>query len=164
MTDWRSDRVGAALEGRNPTVLAELDAAFAVIGDAQWLPGYSLALTKRRGVDRLSDLSRAERIAYLADVDLLATAVENVCQRRDVGYWRINVEMLGNIDHFLHAHVWPRYAWEPDAVRKGPVWKYSGDHWRDPQFALGAEHDELRADLTAELDQLRGSEEFRLDL
>ena len=43
---WRSDRVGAALAGTNPTVLAELDAAFAVIGDVQWLPGYSLALTK----------------------------------------------------------------------------------------------------------------------
>ena len=35
-------------------MLAELDAAFAAIGDAQWLPGYSLALTKRPGVDRLS--------------------------------------------------------------------------------------------------------------
>ena len=60
MSDWRSDRVGSALAGENPTVLAELDHAFAVIGDVQWLPGYSLALTKVPGVDRLSDLPRSE--------------------------------------------------------------------------------------------------------
>lgn len=41
MSDRRSDRVGSAREGMNPTVLAELDAAFAVIGDVQWLPGYT---------------------------------------------------------------------------------------------------------------------------
>jgi len=73
MSDWRTDRVLAALEGRNPTVLAKLDASFAVIGDVQFLPGYSLALTKVPGVDRLSDLPCAERIRYLADVNLVAT-------------------------------------------------------------------------------------------
>jgi hypothetical protein len=31
-------------------VLAELSAAYAVIGDVQFLPGYSLALTKTPGV------------------------------------------------------------------------------------------------------------------
>lgn len=54
MSDWRSDRVESALAGENPTVLAELDHSFAVIGDVQWLPGYSFALTKMPGVDRLS--------------------------------------------------------------------------------------------------------------
>ena len=28
MTDWRSDRIGSALCGRNPTVLRRLDAGF----------------------------------------------------------------------------------------------------------------------------------------
>lgn len=79
MTDWRQDRVGASIRGENPTVLAELESSFAVIGDVQFLPGYSLALTKRPGVDRLSDLPRQERLGFLADVDLLATTVENVC-------------------------------------------------------------------------------------
>lgn len=88
MSDWRTDRVVAALEGRNPTVLAELDASYAVVGDVQFLPGYSLALTKVPGVDRISDLPRAERMRYLADVDLVATAVT---------------------DALLHAHIWPRY-------------------------------------------------------
>lgn len=102
--DWRLNRVAAALAGTNPTVLAELDAAFVVIGDVQWLPGYLLALTKVPGAYRLTDLARGERVRYLADVDVAATAVENVCQRRDPGF-RVNVEILGNADAFLHAHV-----------------------------------------------------------
>lgn len=62
MKDWREDRVRAAIEGRNPTVLAELEASYAVIGDVQFLPADTLALTKVPGVDRLSDLRRSERL------------------------------------------------------------------------------------------------------
>lgn len=36
MSDWRTDRVMSASDGRNPTVLAELDASYAVIGDVQF--------------------------------------------------------------------------------------------------------------------------------
>lgn len=164
MIDWRSDRVGSAVAGRNPTVFAELDAAFAVIGDVQWLPGYSLALTKRQGVDRLSDLPRAERIRYLADVDLVATAVENVCRRRDPAYRRVNVEILGNSDAFLHAHVWPRYEWEPRHVVHKPVWLYPPSYWRDARHVLSEAHDDLRASLAAEVDQFRNAVEFRFNV
>lgn len=156
MTDWRSDRVGAALEGRNPTVMAELGHAFAVIGDVQFLPGYSLALTKRRGVDRLTDLPRPERVKYLADVDLVATAVETVCQRLDPDFRRANVEILGNTDAFLHAHVWPRYEWEAPEVVTKPVWLYPSQRWSDPGTALGERHSELRTALEVEVRRLAG--------
>jgi diadenosine tetraphosphate (Ap4A) HIT family hydrolase len=161
LTDWRDDRVGAALDGRNPTVLAELDASFAVIGDVQFLPGYSLALTKVRGVDRLSDLPRAERVRYLADVDLVATAVESACAARDAEFRRVNVEILGNTDAFLHAHIWPRYDWEPPDTVSKPVWLYPAERWSDPVTALGSPHNHLRAALTAEVDRLRNAVEFR---
>lgn len=164
MTDWREDRVGSALVGENPTVLAELDAAFVVIGDVQWLPGYSLALTKAPGVDRLTDLSRKDRVRYLADVDLAATAVERVCRRRDDAFRRINVEILGNADAFLHAHIWPRYEWEPPSLVEKPVWLYSPDHWSDARHALSGAHDDLRADLTAEVALCRNSVEFRCNV
>ncbi|MBE7162541.1 MAG: hypothetical protein INR72_14980 [Williamsia herbipolensis] len=59
--DWRADRIGAALRGANPTVMARQRASFAVIGDVQFLPGYSVALVDRPGVERLSELPRAER-------------------------------------------------------------------------------------------------------
>ncbi len=153
--DWRADRVGAALEGRNPTVLAELGDAFAVIGDVQFLPGYALALTKRPGIDRLSDLPRPARLRFLADTDLVATAVENVCSASDPAYRRVNVEILGNTDPFLHAHVWPRYAWEPADIVGKPVWLYPSQRWQDPASVLSSHHDGLRATLTAELARLR---------
>jgi len=160
MSDWRADRVQAAIDGRNPTVLAELDASYAVIGDVQFLPGYALALSKVPGVDRLSDLPRGDRLRYLADVDLLATAVENVCADRDPRYRRVNIEILGNTDAFLHAHIWPRYEWEPSDIVGMPVWLYPSDRWSDPASALGPAHDDLRAALTAELDRMRTSTEF----
>jgi diadenosine tetraphosphate (Ap4A) HIT family hydrolase len=161
VSDWRDDRVRAAIEGHNPTVMAELDAAYAVIGDVQFLPGYALALTKQRGVDRLSDLPRQERLRYLADVDLLADAVESVCKRMNTGYRRLNVEILGNTDAFLHCHVWPRYEWEPVEIVGKPVWVYPADRWQDPATALGPQHDVLRAALTAEIHSRRDSVEFR---
>lgn len=153
--DWREDRVRAAIDGRNPGVLAELPAAFAVIGDVQFLPGYSLALTKTPGVDRLSDLPRRARLDYLADVDLLADAVETVCRRLDQGFRRLNIEILGNTDAFLHCHIWPRYEWEPADIVGKPVWLYPAERWSDPSTALGPEHDELRAQLTREVELRR---------
>lgn len=155
MDDWRADRVQAAIDGRNPTVLAELDHSFAVIGDVQFLPGYSLALTKAPGVDRISDLPRAERIRYLADVDLLAAAVERVCAARDPRYRRVNIEILGNTDAFLHAHIWPRYEWEPPEIVGHPVWLHPRSSWSDPATALGPQHDALRAALISEISRLR---------
>lgn len=161
--DWRHDRIRAAIEGRNPTVLAELAAAYAVIGDVQFLPGYALALTKTPGVDRLSDLPRPERLRFLADVDLLADAVEAVCRRRDPRFRRVNIEILGNTDPFLHCHIWPRYEWEPAAIVGHPVWGYDASRWCDPAHALGPAHDALRADLTAEILKRRDAPEFRFD-
>ncbi|WP_227464254.1 HIT family protein [Nocardioides lijunqiniae] len=159
--DWREERIESAIDGRNPTVLAELSAAYAVIGDVQFLPGYSLALTKTPGIDRLSDLPRPDRLRYLADVDLLADAVETVCRRLDTAYRRLNVEILGNTDAFLHCHIWPRYEWEPPEVVGRPVWLYDAANWRDPETALGSGHDEMRAALAAEVVSRRDSVEFR---
>lgn len=149
----------SAIEGRNPTVLAELDAAFAVIGDVQFLPGYSLALTRTPGVDRLSDLPRTERLRYLADVDLIAAAVETVCRRRDPQFRRLNIEILGNTDAFLHCHLWPRYEWEPAALVGKPVWLYPAARWSEPESALGPAHGELRDMLADEIATLRRAEQ-----
>ncbi|MGW0706746.1 hypothetical protein ACWD4G_12425 [Streptomyces sp. NPDC002643] len=103
---WRRDRVGSALRGQNPTVLRRLDAGFAVIGDTQFLPGYSVLLVDEPGVGRLSELPRARRLAFLADMDRLSEAVERACGRLDPAFRRVNLEILGNTDPFLHAHIW----------------------------------------------------------
>lgn len=150
--NWREDRVNAALRGRNPTVLRRMRAGFAVIGDNQYLPGYCLLLTDDPLANRLTDLPRQRRLEFLADMELLGEAVERVCARRDPAFRRMNFEILGNQEAFLHAHVRPRYEWEPAGVRNRPVAAYPREHWNDPAHALSARHDELRAELVAELE------------
>ncbi|KQV16547.1 MULTISPECIES: HIT family protein [unclassified Kitasatospora] len=154
--DWRQDRIGSALRGENPTVLRRLTAGFAVIGDVQFLPGYAVLLTDRPEVQRLSELTRPQRTAFLADMDRLGEAVERACRRLDPAFRRVNLEILGNTDGFLHAHIWPRYGWEPAELVGGPVWLYPRSHWTAPapEHTLGARHDGLRRAIGEELDLL----------
>ena len=152
--DWRQDRIGSALRGENPTVLRRMDAGFAVIGDPQFLPGYCVLLADDPAVDRLTDLPRERRLAYLADMDRLGEAVETVCRELDPAFRRVNLEILGNTDAFLHAHVWPRYDWEPPEIVPGPVWLYPRERWSDPATAVGPQHEHLRRRLSEELDRL----------
>ncbi|MFD8745766.1 diadenosine tetraphosphate hydrolase [Streptomyces sp. NPDC059616] len=152
-SNWRNDRIGSALRGENPTVLRRLGSGFAVIGDVQFLPGYSVLLTGQTDVQRLSELPRAERLAFLCDMDRLGEAVERDCRRADPAFRRVNLEILGNTDGFLHAHVWPRYEWEPADLVGMPVWLYPHDRWTDERYALGPRHDALRAGIGEELDR-----------
>ena len=155
MPDWRDDRIGAALRGEKPTVLRRLTSSFAVIGDVQFLPGYSVLLVDAPDVQRLSDLPRAKRLSFLSDMDRLAEAVERTCRRLDPAFRRVNLEILGNKDPFLHAHVWPRFAWEPSELVEAPVWLYPRERWADARHRLGPQHDALREAIADELDLLR---------
>lgn len=155
--DFRRDRVGSALAGTNPTVLRRLDAGFAVIGDVQHLPGYCLLVTDDPHADQLTDLPVDRQVAFLAGMALLGRAVAAVCARRDSAFRRINLEIQGNTDAFLHAHVTPRYEWEPsDLVR----WPAALHHWENridvARHALGPQHDDLREELVEELDRQMG--------
>ncbi|HET9516180.1 MAG TPA: HIT domain-containing protein [Actinoplanes sp.] len=147
--DWRRDRLGSADRGDNPTVLARMATGWAVIGDTQFLPGYCL-LIYAGDADQLTDLPRAERTAFLDDMALLGESVQAAAGHLDDRLWRLNYEILGNSWHHLHAHVFPRYSWEADEYRHGPVWGY-GERRTADEHRLGPQHDELRAAITAEL-------------
>ncbi|TNM64124.1 diadenosine tetraphosphate hydrolase [Streptomyces sp. NP160] len=151
MEEWREDRVGSALRGENPRVFARMPAAFATMGEAQFLPGYCVLLTDDPAVTRLSDLAPAARRDYLDSVAALAEAVEGACAAADPAFRRVNVEILGNASPFLHTHVWPRYAWEPDHVVRRPVWVYPIERWHEPATALGPQHDALRQSIADRL-------------
>jgi hypothetical protein len=92
--DWRRDRVGSALRDDNPLVMARMRSGFAVIGDTQHLPGYSLLLTDDPMVDHLTDLDWERRKQFLFDLSLIGEAVQRAC--REGGLRRINYEVLGN--------------------------------------------------------------------
>jgi diadenosine tetraphosphate (Ap4A) HIT family hydrolase len=133
--------------------MARMRGGFAVIGDTQHLPGYSLLLTDDPAVNHLTDLDWERRKEFLFDLSLLGEAVERAC--RDGGLRRINYEVLGNAEPILHGHVHPRYDWEPPDKITGPVWRYPKDVRNDPQFAYSDEkHGELRGMITAELHAL----------
>jgi diadenosine tetraphosphate (Ap4A) HIT family hydrolase len=154
VSDWRSDRIGSALRGENPTVLMRLPASFAVIGDVQWLPGYCVLLADDPAASRLTDLPRPRRMDFLHSMDRLGEAVELACSAADAAFRRVNLEILGNTDAFLHAHVWPRYDWEPPDRIGYPVWLYPEENWTDPATALGPQHDTLRAAIKTQLARL----------
>jgi diadenosine tetraphosphate (Ap4A) HIT family hydrolase len=151
--DWRDDRVGSAHRVENPLVMARMRSGFAVIGDTQHLPGYSLLLTDDLSVNHLTDLDRTRRTQFLFDPSLLGEAVWRAC--RDRGLRRINYEVLGNSIPVLHGHVHARYESEsPDRIG-GPVWRYPKDVRNDPECAYSdAKHGDLRAAITAELHRL----------
>jgi diadenosine tetraphosphate (Ap4A) HIT family hydrolase len=153
--DFRKDRVGSALAGTNPTVLRRLQAGFAVIGDVQHLPGYCVLITDTPGVDQLTDLPAERQLVFLEDMAVLGRAVAAVCAARDPQFRRINLEIQGNTDAFLHAHVTPRYEWEPPEI---VGWPAALHHWTGLMTGgeppeLGPEHDDLRGALGEEIDR-----------
>lgn len=146
---FKQDRIGYALRGENPTQIARMRSGFVFMMDVQFLPGWCV-LTAYPQVSDLHSLPFAQRNDYLADVNILGEAIEAVTQPV-----RMNYSILGNTDNYLHAHVYPRYAWEqPDRLR-GPAWFYVHECWSDPAYALNESHVELAERLAAKLEALK---------
>ncbi|GHU38962.1 DeoR family transcriptional regulator [Bacilli bacterium] len=156
MSDWRENRIEAAQRGENPMVMVEMPSGFACIGDTQFLVGYCVLLPKRE-VFSLNDLTLAERSQFLTDMSVIGDALlaETDCLR-------INYDILGNTDNYLHAHIFPRYLSEAPERLKKPVWLYDASYWFDDAYAYDEnKHGELRSKLTAYLkdfEQTKGHE------
>ena len=135
-------RVDAARRNLNPRVIDRMPSGWAVMGEAQFLPGYCLLLPDPV-VPTLNDLDRPARAQFLLDMTRLGDAVISVCQPL-----RINYEMLGNLEPALHAHVIPRYAHEPPDLRTKAVWLYPPEYWTNPAHIWdAARHADLMRDL-----------------
>ena len=149
MENWKQDRIGAAVRGENPMVIARMKSGFAVIGDYQLLPGYCVLL-RYPEAGSLNELSLKERQQYLLDMTLIGDAILKVCKPL-----RVNYTTLMNEDHYLHTHIHPRYDWEPEPHRSKPVFLYP------PKVKFGEDvayceekHGELKRQLTQELERL----------
>ena len=95
-----------------------MKSGFAVLADSQFLPGYCILLAYPK-VNSLNDLDTVQRLIFLREMAFVGDAITEVCTPL-----RINYEILGNTDAYLHAHIIPRYDWEEDGLRKMPVWLY----------------------------------------
>jgi diadenosine tetraphosphate (Ap4A) HIT family hydrolase len=112
------ERVEQARAGANPTVICRMPSGWAVLGDAQFLRGYSLLLPDPVVPD-LNALGPDARRQYLYDATVIGDALLEVTEA-----YRINYEILGNLDPALHTHIFPRYRHEPEEYQKGVVYHY----------------------------------------
>jgi diadenosine tetraphosphate (Ap4A) HIT family hydrolase len=78
-------------------------------------------------VPHLNALSGVVRAQFLADMSVLGDALLEV-----TGAIRINYAIFGNLDPALHAHVFPRYADEPESLRTQQP--FAHDWTRAPPF------------------------------
>ncbi|MER2225429.1 MAG: hypothetical protein ABS916_00115 [Carnobacterium sp.] len=137
--EWYENRVLSAKNGTNPMLIKELKGGYAVFGDVQFLPGYCVLLPKRE-VHSLNDLPLEEREQFLSDMSILGDAIIHSCNPI-----RVNYDILGNTDNYLHAHVFTRFEWEKEERRRMPVWLYDSSNWQKKETAYNPKkHDEIR--------------------
>ena len=137
--EWYENRILSAINGTNPMLIKELKGGYAVFGDVQFLPGYCVLLPKKE-VNSLNVLSLEEREQFLSDMSILGDAIIQSCTPI-----RVNYDILGNTDNFLHAHVFPRYEWESEERKKMPVWLYDSSNWHNKENSYNPiKHDEIR--------------------
>jgi len=146
MENWQDNRILSAKDGTNPMLLAEMKAGYAVFGDVQFLPGYCVLLPKKE-YRELNDMPLEERTQFLQDMSVLGDAIKEVCQPL-----RMNYDILGNTDNYVHAHIFPRYDWEDEVRRKKPVWLYPEGNWIGGEFDYSEErHFKLKEAISNEL-------------
>jgi diadenosine tetraphosphate (Ap4A) HIT family hydrolase len=147
-------QVSAAREGRDARVIARLFSGWAVFGEQQFVRGYALLLPDPV-VPNLNALGARERIAFLSDMSRLGDALLKV-----TGAVRINYAIFGNQEPALHAHVIPRYADEPQALRATHPWVYD---WSAAPVFERAGFQQLASNLLRELTRMGVTKPMRYD-
>jgi len=111
-------RVIGCRAGADPTLITRMPSGWAVMGDPQVLRGYCLLLPDPV-VPHLNEMPPEAQSEFLADMARLGQAVLAL-----TGAVRINYSIFGNVEPALHAHVLPRFADEPEAMRTANPWGY----------------------------------------
>ena len=118
--------VEACRAGTHAPLIARMRSGWAVMGNSQFLRGYSLLLPDPV-VAHLNVMPASARGQFLADMANLGDAVLAATNAL-----RINYSMFGNVEPALHAHVIPRFTDEPESMRTAHPWAY--DWNAAPQF------------------------------
>jgi diadenosine tetraphosphate (Ap4A) HIT family hydrolase len=128
--------------GDYPPTVARLPSGWMVMGERQVLPGYCLLLPDPV-VPHLNALQGDARSQFLADMSEIGDVLLVV-----TGAVRVNYAMFGNVEPALHAHMFPRHADEPEAIRSAQPWAL--DWHAAPGFSEG-QHGALKRRLAQEL-------------
>jgi diadenosine tetraphosphate (Ap4A) HIT family hydrolase len=122
--------------GDYSAAVAKLNSGWVVMGERQVFPGYCLLLPDPL-VDQLNALESAAQSQFLSDMALIGDALLAA-----TAAVRINYAIFGNLEPALHAHVFPRYADDPQAIRTGHPWAVD---WNLAAVYSDALHGELKA-------------------
>ena len=114
-------RVAECRSGTYPKTVCRVSSGWVVLGDVQFLRGYSLILPDPVVPD-LNALDAAGRKTLLYEASVLGDALLEI-----TGALRINYEILGNLEPALHVHVFPRFRDEPADLATRPAWFYDWD-------------------------------------
>lgn len=109
--------VDAARAG-DARVIASLPSGWALFGERQFVRGYVLLLPDPVVPD-LNSLGAPARAQFLLDMARVGDALLAV-----TAAVRINYAIFGNLEPALHAHIVPRFADEPAALRVQHPWAY----------------------------------------
>jgi diadenosine tetraphosphate (Ap4A) HIT family hydrolase len=121
MTTLIHRRVTACRAGTFAQAICRVRSGWVVLGDVQFLRGYSLLLPDPV-VGHLNELTAEGRRTLLYEASVIGDALLELTLAV-----RINYEILGNLEPALHVHVFPRFADEPAELRTRPVWFYDWD-------------------------------------
>jgi diadenosine tetraphosphate (Ap4A) HIT family hydrolase len=111
-------RVRECREGSNPKLVCKVSAGWVVLGDTQFVRGYSLLLPDPVVPD-LNALDEPRRRDFLLSMATVGDVLLEI-----TGAVRINYEILGNQEPALHCHLFPRYRDESAELRTRPAWFY----------------------------------------
>ncbi len=148
------EQVIAARDGKEPRVVARLTSGWVIFGERQFVRGYVLLLPDPV-VPALNALGAQERGQFLLDMARLGDALLKVTDAL-----RINYAILGNLEPALHAHVIPRYATEPEALRTAHPWAHN---WQTAPLFDRAEFAPLSEALRRELTRMGVARAMRYD-
>jgi diadenosine tetraphosphate (Ap4A) HIT family hydrolase len=95
----------------HPDLVAELPAAWLLLGEHQALPGYAVLWSKLH-VRELHELPPEAYTAFMADLRRASLAVAKAGD-----CWKLNTAVLGNAVGHAHAHLFPRSAMDPERLR-----------------------------------------------
>lgn len=115
------ERVRLCQNGDYAKAICRVSSGWVVLGDVQFLRGYSLLLPDPV-VPHLNAMSADARKTFLYEMSVIGDIILEI-----TGAVRINYEMLGNVEPALHAHIFPRFDDEAEDLRLKPVWFYDWD-------------------------------------
>lgn len=144
-------RIKKIVDGTNPYFVIELNTGYVVMGDYQFYKGYTVFLYKKH-IGELHELDEDEKMLFLKEMSVVTEAVFKCFNPK-----KLNNELLGNTDHHLHWHIFPRHNNDPSPHE--PIWKTPkevrcADEYKTENFIIDDIVQRLKIEITELLTRL----------